>query len=99
MALAPTLQKYLSDQGVSYDAVPHKRTMSALDTVQTSHIPADCLAKGILLKDREGYWLAVLPASRHVQLTELRTDLGERVSLASEEEVAEVFRDCARGAV
>jgi Ala-tRNA(Pro) deacylase len=99
MALAPTLQKYLSDRGVTYDVVPHRQTMSALDTVQTSRIPADSLAKGILLKDRQGYWLAILSASRHVQLSELPTDLGDRVGLASEGEVAEVFRDCARGAV
>ena len=99
MALAPTLEKYLADQGVSYDVIPHKRTTSSLDTVETSHIAADCLAKGILLRDRQGYWLAVLSASRHVQLSDLRTELGDPVALASEEEVAEVFPDCARGAI
>lgn len=99
MALAPTLQKYLADHGVAYDVIPHRRTTSSLDTVETSHIPADCFAKGILLRDRQGYWLAVLPASRHVQLSDLRTALGDSVALASEEEVAEVFTDCARGAI
>jgi Ala-tRNA(Pro) deacylase len=99
MALAPTLQKYLADQDVTYNVISHARTTSSLETVQTSHIPADCFAKGILLRDQQGYWLAVLPASRHVQLSDLRTNLGDRVALASEEEVAEVFPDCARGAI
>jgi Ala-tRNA(Pro) deacylase len=99
MALAPTLLKYLSDRRVTYDVVAHERTTSSLGTAETSHILADRLAKGILLKDLQGYWLAVLPASRTVRLTDLRTGLGERVRLAGEEEVAEVFRDCARGAI
>jgi Ala-tRNA(Pro) deacylase len=97
--LAPTLEKYLIDRGTTYDVIPHERTDSSLETVETSHIPADRLAKGVLLRDRQGYWLAVLPASRHVRLSDLREDLGDRVDLASEEEIAEVFRDCARGAI
>jgi Ala-tRNA(Pro) deacylase len=99
MTIAPTLQKYLSDQGVAYDVMAHEPTESSARTAQTSHVPLDRLAKGILLRDRQGYWLAVLPASHHVRLSDLKTDLGERVALASEDETAEVFRDCARGAV
>jgi len=99
MALAPTLQKYLTDRGVTYDVVPHELTMSSHDTVEASHVAADRLAKGILLRDRQGFWLAVLPASRHVLVADLRTELGDRVGLASEDEVSAVFRDCARGAI
>jgi Ala-tRNA(Pro) deacylase len=99
MALAPTLEKYLADQNVRYDLVPHERTMSSMDTAEVSHISGNCLAKGILLRDSQGYWLAVLPASRHVRLSDLRTELGEQVDLATEQEAAEVFRDCERGAI
>jgi Ala-tRNA(Pro) deacylase len=99
MAIAPMLQKYLSDHNVTYDVLVHELTESSADTAQTSHVPLDRLAKGILLRDRQGYWLAVLPASHHVRLSDLKTDLGDRVALASEDETAEVFQDCARGAV
>jgi Ala-tRNA(Pro) deacylase len=99
MALAPTLQKYLTDQNVAYDLIPHERTTSSIDTVATTHVAGDSLAKGILLRDSQGYWLAVLPASRHARLSDLRTELGEPVRLASEQEIAEIFRDCARGAI
>ena len=99
MALSPTLQKYLADQRVAYDVIPHERTTSSLGTAEKSHIFADSFAKGILLRDWQGYWLAVLPASRHARLSDLRADLGERVGLASEKEIAQVFRDCARGAI
>lgn len=99
MAIAPTLQEYLDDQGVMYDVLPHERTMSSMETARTSHISGNCLAKGLLLRNREGYWLAVLPASRQVRLPDLKAALGEPVDLASEDEIAGVFRDCARGAV
>lgn len=99
MVLAPTLQKYLTEQRAIYDVVPHEQTTTSLGTAETSHIVADSLAKGVLLRDWQGYWLAVLPASRHVRLTDLRADLGERIGLATEDEVAQVFRDCTRGAI
>jgi Ala-tRNA(Pro) deacylase len=99
MALAPTLHKYLLDRRITYDVIQHERTASSVDTVETSHISADRLAKGVLLRDRQGYWLAVVPASRRVRLSDLKLDLGDPVDLASEEEVAEVFPDCSRGAI
>ena len=43
--------------------------------------------------------LAVLPASRRIQLSELRTLIGDDVDLAEEQEVASLFEDCALGAV
>ncbi len=98
MAIAPTLQKYL-DQNVTYDMIPHESTMASMRTAQACHISGDCLAKGIVLRRDGGYLLAVLPASHHIQFTDLRMQLGDDVSLASEDEIAQLFRDCARGAV
>jgi Ala-tRNA(Pro) deacylase len=99
MAIAATLQRYLDDHGVTYNVVPHVPTMSSVATAKTCHVSGDRLAKGILLRDPDGYWLAVLPASRQVRLSDLRATLGERIGLASEAEIAEVFQDCVRGAI
>ena len=99
MTIAPTLQKYLADHEVAYDLVLHYPTASSLRTAEACHIPGDRLVKGVVVRDKESYWLAVLPASRHVRLTELRTELGQDVELATEQEVEQVFRDCDRGAV
>ena len=98
MAIAPTLQKYL-DQSVTYDVIPHEPTMTSIHTAEVCHISGDRLAKGIVLCRDGGYLLAVLPASHHIQLPELRTQLGEDVGLATEEEITQLFADCARGAV
>jgi Ala-tRNA(Pro) deacylase len=99
MTIAPTLQKYMDERGLRYDLVPHEPTLSALGSAHAGHISGDRLAKGVVLPDGVSYRLAVLPASHHLRLTDLKTELGQDIHLASELEVAEVFRDCERGAV
>jgi prolyl-tRNA editing enzyme YbaK/EbsC (Cys-tRNA(Pro) deacylase) len=46
-----------------------------------------------------GYFLAVLPATHHVETSALADALGVPVRLAHSEEVADVFRDCEWGAI
>jgi Ala-tRNA(Pro) deacylase len=98
MAIAPTLQNYL-DQNVTYDLVSHEPTMTAMRTAEACHIPADLIAKGIVLRRNGGYALAVLPASHRVNLPELPLQFGEDFTLASEDEISQIFGDCIRGAV
>ena len=97
MTIAPTLQKYMDEQGIRYDLVPHEPTLSALGSAHAGHIPSDRLAKAVVLSDGGRYKLAVLPASHHLRLSDLRMELGHEVHLASEPEAADVFRDCALG--
>jgi Ala-tRNA(Pro) deacylase len=99
MTIARTLQNYLDEHGIRYELVPHEPTMSALGSAHAGRIPSDRLAKGVVLSDGGSYKLAVLPASHHLRLSDLQTELGQELRLASEEEIAEVFRDCDRGAV
>lgn len=99
MAIALTLREYLDKNCVLYDTLAHRRTMCAADTAEATHVPCERLAKGVLVKRRHGYLLAVLPASRHVDLEELGGWLRQPVGLATEEELQEIFGDCVRGAV
>lgn len=99
MAVAKTLEKYLKDQGIAFQTTTHAETPSASRSAQASHVPGDCLAKAVLLKDDEGFLLAVLPASRQIELGEMWRWLHRPVGLATEDEVAKLFSDCARGAV
>jgi Ala-tRNA(Pro) deacylase len=98
MTIAVTLQRYL-DQNVTYETIPHKPTMTSAGSAHASHIAADKMAKGIVLRRNGGYMLAVLPASHHIRLDELRRQVGDDITLANEDEIARLFRDCARGAV
>jgi Ala-tRNA(Pro) deacylase len=99
MTIALTLERYLDAKNVKYDLIAHPPTHSSGETAEICHIPGDCLAKGVVLRDEIGYALAVLPASHHIRLAELRRKFGDDVNLASEREIEELFGDCARGAV
>ena len=99
MSIAPTLQQYLAHRHVEYDVIPHTATASSVPTAAACHIPADYLAKGVVLRTGDGYVLAVLPASQRIRRADLRGTLGEDFELASEHEIDQLFRDCAPGAV
>ena len=93
MTVSPTLQKYL-DQTVTYDVIPHAPTMSSTRTAEACHVPGDALAKAVVLRRDGGYMMAILPASHHLHLSALKIQLGHKVDLASEEEIAKLFDDC-----
>jgi len=99
MPIAQTLKKYLTKKRVKYDVIAHELTKSSMRTAEACHIPGDRLAKAVLLRDEMGYAIAVLPASRHIRLSDLKRQFGDDVRLASEPEIAELFQDCARGAI
>ena len=98
MTIAPTLQKHL-DRNVTYEVMTHDPTMSATRTAQACHVPGNRLAKAVVLRRNGGYMLAVLPASHHIRLPELRQHIGDDVALADESEIKRLFPDCALGAV
>ncbi|MBB4040101.1 Ala-tRNA(Pro) deacylase [Microvirga flocculans] len=99
MTIAPTLQRYMTDRGIPYDLIAHEPAMTSLGTAHAGHIPSECMAKGVMLSDGRRYMLAVMPASHHLRLSDLRTELGQELRLASEDEIVQVFRDCDRGAI
>jgi Ala-tRNA(Pro) deacylase len=99
MSIAITLAQYLVDEAVEYDLVshPHRETPSA--SAAASRVPADCVAKAVVLRGGDGFMLAVLPASRHIQFDELQRLLGDEVDMANEEQIETLFVDCEPGSV
>ncbi len=45
------------------------------------------LAKAVVLKGGDGFMLSVLPASSHIQFTQLRKQIGAEVDMANEEQI------------
>ena len=99
MAIARRLQWYLDAKGVSYDVVPHPHSSSSLETARQAHVPADNVAKAVLLEDERGYVMAVVPASHRIDLARLNQQLHRELELAREREISELFHDCERGAL
>ncbi len=99
MAIAHTLEDYMTSKGIQYEVVPHPRTLSSIETAEAAHIPGDALAKAVLLEDDNGYLMAVVPATHHVKLGKLSEQLNRQLRLAVESELAPLFKDCQLGAV
>jgi Ala-tRNA(Pro) deacylase len=100
MSIAPTLQRYLEAESIQYDVIVHEPTMSSTRTAEACRISGNCLAKGIVLRrGSSDYVLAVLPASHHIHLADLRKQLGDDIQMAKEAEIDPLFPDCAHGAV
>jgi Ala-tRNA(Pro) deacylase len=99
MTISPTLHKYLAAENIEYDEISHVLTMSSARTAQACHVSGDRLAKAIVLRRDGGYMLAVLPASHHLRLADLRARFGDDIAMAAESEIDRLFADCAHGAV
>lgn len=99
MAIAKKLQSYLKEHEVKYRLITHPHTEFSMESAERAHISGDALAKGVLLKDADGYLLVVVPSDYHVELDSLRKLSGRAVGMASEAELGEQFPDCEVGAV
>jgi Ala-tRNA(Pro) deacylase len=99
MSIAPTLRRYLAANNIQYDVIAHEPTLSSTRTAEACGISGNSLAKAVVLRHDGGYVLAVLPASRHIHLTDLCDQLGEQIEMADEPELDKLFPDCAHGAV
>jgi Ala-tRNA(Pro) deacylase len=99
MSIAATLQDHLLRKHITFTVVAHPPTQASILTAEVCHIPAESVAKGVVVRTNDRYVLAVLPASRRIGRAGLKAELGENFTLASESELAQLFEDCARGAI
>jgi Ala-tRNA(Pro) deacylase len=99
MPVARHLRWYLDRNGVAYDVVHHRHSASSGESADAARVPREKLAKPVILEDERGYLMVVLPASRRVDLRELRAKLQRRLRLAVEPELREIFYDCELGAI
>jgi len=99
MTIAANLAKFLEHRHIDFQMISHRPTGSSLQSARAAHVPPSQLAKAVLLDDGEHLLLTVVPASCHVQLGDLRKQLGRPVRMAEEHQIAEIFDDCAPGAI
>jgi Ala-tRNA(Pro) deacylase len=99
MTIAPKLRQYLDMAQVDYELIEHAPTSAAMQNAALCDIPAEQVAKAVLLDTTDDYLVAVLPSDRRIELAELRSELGRKPRLVDEGELVRVFDDCATGAV
>jgi Ala-tRNA(Pro) deacylase len=91
--------QFLTDQRVPFERLPHPPAFTARKRAKALHVPGRRLAKAVLLVGPDGYLVAVLPATHHIDLPALAQQLGGRVRLACWRELVGIFRDCEWGAL
>jgi Ala-tRNA(Pro) deacylase len=95
-----TLKQFLDSQQVKYIVITHSLGYTAQGIAALAHIPGKDLAKTVIVKIDGALAMAVVPASRHVDLAMLKSVAGANsVELAAEEDFKDRFPDCETGAM
>ena len=99
MGIAISLRSFLESHHLAYETVYHEYAESSQRCASAAHRPGEKVAKAVLLKDDDGYMLAVLPATHRLHFGQLHHTLKRHVGLATEYETTALFSDCQVGAI
>jgi Ala-tRNA(Pro) deacylase len=94
------LEEFLDGKGINYVRITHSTAYTAQETAVAAQIPGKGLAKTVILKTDGKMIMAVLPASRKLDLGLLREAIGANtVEIANETEFKDMFPECDIGAM
>jgi Ala-tRNA(Pro) deacylase len=94
------LEDFLGTRGATYERVPHREAYTSQEEAAAAHVSGWSWAKVVIVKEREGLAMAVLPACCTIEMERLGGLLGRGpVELASVEDVLRAFPGCELGAV
>jgi Ala-tRNA(Pro) deacylase len=95
-----SIDEYLKQSHIPFETLLHAPAPSATRLAQSLHMPGRRVAKSVLVRGDDRYYLAVLPATHRIDPNRLAAVLvaGE-LRLATEEEIELLFVDCERGAL
>lgn len=100
MSIAQRVKTFLDENDVIYEHRQHEPVYTAQEVAAAEHVPGKEMAKTVILTDGEAFVMAVLPATRKVDLERARQVVGNpNLRLAEESEFAELFPGCELGAM
>ena len=95
-----SLKQFLDEKAFKYVVISHSLAYKAQGVAASAHISGNELAKTVIVKLDGELAMAIVPASRQVDLERLKLDTGAKaVELASEAEFRRRFPDCETGAM
>ena len=98
----PRLTLLLDSEGIEYELIRHAHTERAIDEAEALGLPADSVAKTLVITTPDGYVRALVPATERLDLHKVRELIGagsKKVHLASEADLGRDFPDFELGAV
>ena len=97
---AQKLKQMLDQRSIKYISINHSPTYTARETAASTFVPRREFAKTIIVDLDDEKVMAVVSASRHVDLTALRSLAGAKEArLVNEDEFKVSFPDCEPGAM
>ena len=94
------LREFLDFHNIKYLVISHSLAYTAQGVAALAHVSGKKLAKTVIVKIDDVLAMAVIPASEHVDLDQLRTLTGANsVEIATEREFKDAFPDCETGAM
>jgi len=90
--------KFLTQSGVEFEVTVHEQAFTAQEVAATEHVSGHVFAKTVIVRAHDAYYMLVLPASRHVDLSKVAELVGAEAALATEPEMKDLFQDCEIGA-
>ncbi len=100
MGVAASVETYLKTKGVNFTLLEHEYSEGSFNTARIAHIDETSLAKAVLVRDEDfHYTLCVLPSRNKILRHTLNQIFDRHMELVDEDELHDIFRDCAAGAV
>ncbi|HLH16270.1 MAG TPA: YbaK/EbsC family protein [Bryobacteraceae bacterium] len=100
MPLSERLRSFLDSHHAEFTLTTHPKAYTAREVAAAEHFPAREVAKTVVIFGDGGYHMVVVPASKLVDLHEVRPVLGlTQARLATEGELGTLFPDCELGAM
>jgi prolyl-tRNA editing enzyme YbaK/EbsC (Cys-tRNA(Pro) deacylase) len=96
MAILQSLKRLLDDNHVAYEVHTHRLTFTAKDTAVADGVPSSEMAKVLVLRGHDRLVLAVVPASRTLELDQLREAVGDPDSASPRAQFTDAFPHASR---
>jgi Ala-tRNA(Pro) deacylase len=94
------MEQYLRENGVPFETMTHAQAYTMQEVAAKLHVSGKQVAKVVMVKADKKMVMLVIPAPSRLNFAKVRALLdAAKVSLAKEEEFADLFPDCATGAM
>ena len=94
------LTEFLESRHATYETVTHPAAVTAQEQAAVMHVPGQSVAKVLIVKERDGLAMAIVPAASELDLDRFKGLIGHGdVRLASVEEIRAVVPDCPAGSI
>jgi len=85
------IREFLTDRAVNCESFSHQASLTLESVAQQLFIPLTQFARAQLLRDSQGYALAILPLGCHLDFTSIKNEFGRDFEMAWPEEYQALF--------